>query len=184
MATLFTISAAIAAPLMFAQPSSAAQPSPSHRYYIESGNSGLCLTNPAPAGVQTAQQLVLEPCNFNNTLDQQWYFPPFPLNNIYYIENLQNPGWCMDAETNTNFGVVDTWPCNGISNEDWNPGTFGQGPPFDNQNITSFIGGIGATHRCLDVSNGNVAPGGVVGLYRCFGGSDNNSQVWTTHPAP
>jgi Ricin-type beta-trefoil lectin domain len=175
MVTLFAMSAAVAAPLMFAQSSSAAV---GGHYFIEDQNTGLCLTNPAPAGSQFAQQVVLEPCNFSGDVSQEWYIST-NINNIYTIENDQNPSWCLDAETNTNFGVVDTWPCDGISNENWSPGVFG--PPLNNQNIVSLIGGPGATHRCLDVSHGNIVPGGVVGIYNCLGGSGNAAQVWTTH---
>lgn len=173
MATLFAMSAAVAAPLMFSQSSYAASSGP---YFIENQTTGLCLTNPAPAGSGFAQQVVLEPCNFNGEVDQEWYIFT-NINNIYQIENVQNPSWCLDAETNTNFGVVDTWPCDGISNENWSPGVFG--PPLSNQNIVSLIGGAGATHRCLDVSNGDIAAGGLVGLYNCFG-TDNGAQEWTT----
>src|SRR5215472_9418226 len=105
MAALFAMSAALAIPLMSAQPSSAASSGP---YFIENQTTGLCLTNPAPAGSGFAQQVVLEPCNFNGEVDQEWYIFT-NLNNIYLIENVQNPSWCLDAETNTNFGVVDTW---------------------------------------------------------------------------
>ena len=172
MVTLLATSGAIAASLMFAPPSYAASSGP---YFIENQTTGLCLTNPAPAGSGTAQQVVLEPCNFNGDVSQEWWIFT-NINNIYLIENVQNPFWCLDAETNTNFGVVDTWPCDGISNENWSPGF---GPPLQNQNIVSLIGGVGATHRCLDVSHGNIVAGGLVGLYNCFG-TDNGAQEWTT----
>lgn len=169
MATLFAVSAAIAAPLMFSQSSYAASTGP---FEIINPTSGLCLTN--PNFPSTGVQLVLEPCGAGNS--QEWSMVT-TINNIYQIANWGTDD-CMDAPVNANFAAVDTFPCDGISNENWSPGV--GGPPLRNQNIVSLVGGPGATHRCLDVSNGNIVPGGVVGLYRCFGGTDNVSQGWTT----
>ncbi|HXS61304.1 MAG TPA: RICIN domain-containing protein [Streptosporangiaceae bacterium] len=168
MVTLLATSGAIAAPLMLAQPSYAASSGP---YVIENQTDGLCLTNPAPEGSGGAQ-LVLEPCT--GLVNQEWWIFT-SINNIYTIENVQSPFDCLDAPVNTDFGIVETFPCQNISNQNWSPGF---GPPFTDQRIVSLVGGTGATHRCLDVSHGNIVAGGVVGLYRCFG-TDNGAQEWT-----
>ncbi|HET7016185.1 MAG TPA: ricin-type beta-trefoil lectin domain protein [Streptosporangiaceae bacterium] len=164
---MFALSAAVATPLMFAQSSYAAG---GNVFEIENQTTGLCLTDPGSGGVQ----VTLEPCT--GFANQEWAIFP-TINNNWLIESQQSPFYCLDAPVNVNFGVVDTFPCDGISNENWFPNV---SPPSQDQNIVSLVGGIGATHRCLDVSHGNIVAGGVVGLYRCFGGTDNGAQLWTT----
>jgi hypothetical protein len=174
MATVFATSAAIAAPLTFAQPSFA-QTFPAGPYIIENQTTGLCLqTNPSnPDG---GVQVVLEPCT--GLAAQEWYIEN-PINTTYQLENVGNLD-CLDAPVNADFGIVETFPCDGISNENWSPNF---SPPFTDQRIVSLVGGLGATHRCLDVSHGNIVAGGVVGLYRCFG-TDNGAQEWTAILGP
>ena len=118
---------------------------------------------------------MLEPCT--GVAAQEWAFLN-PINSTYQLENIGN-GECMDAPVNTDFGMVDTFPCDGISNENWSPNI---PPEFTDQRIVSLIGGPGATHRCLDVSHGDIVVNGLVGLYRCFG-TDNGAQEWTTKRA-
>jgi hypothetical protein len=61
---------------------------------------------------------------------------------------------------------VDTWPCNGISNERWGY-----------QNTTGFQQLTSGGGKCLDIAGGRTEPGVPIVIYRCDG--NDRAQLFT-----
>lgn len=83
---------------------------------------------------------------------------------------------CLDARGGaTNGTPVQMWPCNGISNENWdygpNPGKGGS-PNFELRSRVSDT-----RSRCLDVPGAQDANGLAMRLWGCNG---TNAQLWTS----
>jgi len=148
--------------LVFAPPSQAAS-----GYRFVNFNSLLCVqTNPANGS--TGIQLVQDSCtdgNGNTPPGALWNLQSIG-NAMYNIINVGNGG-CLDAVTNTDFGVVETFPCTGISNQKW---SFTLGPdPQTSELIAHVAGGS----RCLDVLERSSSPGATIDIFHCTSSNTN-----------
>jgi hypothetical protein len=77
-------------------------------------------------------------------------------------------GLCLDARGSANNGTqVQQWPCNQISNEDWEAGT------SDTGTLKSKVSG--ASDYCLDIPGGSSTPGVAMQIYSC---NNSAAQTW------
>jgi Ricin-type beta-trefoil lectin domain len=166
--------AAVLLSLAFAQASQAATTPPTPTTFQNLG-SGLCVqTNPADG--RTGIQLVQESCadsTGSSPVSARWTLVPIGGGN-YNIVNNSNGG-CLDAITNTDFGVVETFPCSGISNQKWSltllPGE---------EDVYEIISHVAGGNRCLDVLEGSFDPGATLDIFHCTtgNGSFNLAQLF------
>jgi len=126
--------------------------------YVQLRNqlSGLCVqTNPgapASAGVQ----LVQEPCTTRANLDTAQLWLDIDQKRPGRLLNRKSSA-CLDVHGSyANFTPVDTWPCNGISNETWTYHPDRMWTQFTSHN-----------NQCLDVAGGRPDPGTPIVTYHC-----------------
>jgi ricin-type beta-trefoil lectin protein len=122
-----------------------------------------------PVNGSTAQgaAIVQEPCTMGAA--QQWVSVPAGGDVVHYQNVLT--GLCLDARGGAaNHTPVQQWTCNGISNENWQPGDDGDDeiPP-----LTSRVSGTSS--YCLDIPGGQATVGLAMQLYRCNG---TEAQQW------
>jgi hypothetical protein len=107
-----------------------------------------------------------------------WRFIPQPYGSAYgdvwQIQNVST-GLCMRALANTDFSVVDTIDCTGISNERWSVLQQGVGNGSAILAIRSEISTGGAP--CLDIKGGPSSQTTPIDVFHC--GNNNHAQEWT-----
>jgi hypothetical protein len=120
-------------------------------------DSGLCLE--ADPGPTFAYQVATQPCDVQGNAAQQWV-PVSQGGGIYKFVN-HAVGWCLDADSITNGGIIALWDCSAnITNTRWAwDGIIGVQP------LQSRISGT--TGHCLDVPQGQVSPGLRIQLWNC-----------------
>jgi hypothetical protein len=149
--------AVAAAGLAAASPASAVK---NGYFFLRNEANGLCLQ---PTSHDATASIVQMPCEppVNPNSDQGW--SRYCLPGTGDCDQLRNrgSGLCLDARDGAvNGGVVQLWPCNWISNENWAYPNYYDG-------ILSRVSGTG-TH-CVDVPGGRSTIGLAVQLYRCNG---------------
>lgn len=94
----------------------------SFHWIRNSGNSGLCL-EPAGLSTDSSALIVQEPCVSSGveSLAQGWQGLQVG-NNHFKFQN-QLSGLCLNATDIINGSIVNQWPCNSNSNEEFNLGT-------------------------------------------------------------
>jgi hypothetical protein len=136
-------------------------------FFLQRQGADLCLqVTSHSVGASVVQMPCQPPVNPNS--DQGW--SRYCLPGTGDCDQLRNrgSGLCLEARNGAvNGGVVDMWPCNQISNENW------AYPNYFNS-ILSRVSGT-STH-CIDVPGGSFANGLAVQLYRCNG---TNAQSFT-----
>jgi hypothetical protein len=136
-------------------------------YEIMSQLSGQCL-QPENGLTDRGVAIVQEPCNRQPA--QGWRAVRVGDNIFHYVNFLS--GLCLDARGGAvNRTPVQQWPCNIITNENWEPkGDVGS------QDFPPSISRVSGTHsHCLDVPGGNSTAGLAMQIYRCNG---TLAQIW------
>jgi len=166
--TFALLLAAMTTALSLASAGTASAAAPIGPFLIENAN-GLCV-QPNPADTGPDIQVVQEPCDPTNTV-QQWLF--WSLGGAdWHIQNTATRN-CLRALSNTDFAQVQTIDCTNISDEKWtiNNLVTSEGP-------YPIISRIGGGSRCLDVFQDRSAPGTPIDIFHCT--SNNNAQIWFT----
>jgi hypothetical protein len=128
----------------------------------------LCLQ---PANESSAQgaAIVQEACN--GQAAQQWTKVLVSGDTFHYVNGLS--GLCLDARGGAaNHTPIQQWPCNKISNENWQ-----SGEDID-ETIPPLISRVsGTSNYCLDEPGGQAIPGLAIQIYRC---NKSLAQDWYT----
>jgi Ricin-type beta-trefoil lectin domain-like len=130
--------------------------------------SNKCL-QPINGSTVRGAEIVQEACNGGAA--QQWTKVRVSGNIFHFVNSLS--GLCLDARGRAINGTpVQQWPCNKISNENWEPGEYFTDyvPP-----LISRVSGT-RTH-CLDIPGGQTIAGLAMQIYRCNGTA---AQEWDT----
>jgi hypothetical protein len=164
LALLFATALALGATALMATPASAGI----NGFFLKNQANGLCLQPTSPAaGAEIIQTYCKPPVDYNS--DQGWSFYCLP--GTSDCSKLRNHGGsgtlCLRSKYATNGGRIELWPCNWISDENWNR--------YYNNAFLSRVGGT-STH-CLDVPGGQPTVGLHVQAYRCNG---TTAQAWLT----
>jgi Ricin-type beta-trefoil lectin domain len=131
-------------------------------------SSNMCL-QPVNGSTVRGAAIVQEPCNGGAA--QQWTKVPVRGSIVHFVNVLS--GLCLDARGGaTNRTPVQQWPCNNISNENWEPGDDSGDtiPPL-------FSRVSGTKSHCLDIPGGQRIAGLAMQIYRCNG---TEAQLWWT----
>jgi Ricin-type beta-trefoil lectin domain len=125
-----------------------------------------CL-QPVNGSTQQGAAIVQEPCD--RSLAQQWTRVQVKGNISHYVNSLS--GLCLDARGGAvNHTPVQQWPCNRISNENWEEGD------DSNDTIPPLISRVSGTRsHCLDIPGGQRIAGLAMQIYRCNG---TEAQAW------
>ena len=128
--------------------------------------SGQCL-QPVNGSTDRGAAIVQEPCNRKPV--QLWRAVRVGDNIFHYVNVFS--GLCLDAKGSAVNGTpVQQWPCNNITNENWEPGGDVGSEDFP------LISRVSRTHSyCLDVPGGNSTAGLAMQIYRCNG---TRAQIW------
>jgi Ricin-type beta-trefoil lectin domain len=146
--------AAVAAGMLVSAPPAAAAGGLHNGEYYE-----LCL-QPVGGSMEPGAAIVTEFCN--DSAEQDWLWDIGTP--VFHWRNGRS-GLCMDARGGAANGTpVQQWPCNSISNENWELYEFGPDDPFA---VISRVSGT--RFYCLDIPNGRDAPGVAMQIYRCNG---------------
>jgi hypothetical protein len=118
-------------------------------------------------------QVVTGPCYASTRSEWQFIQQPFgsAFGDVWQIKNVST-GLCMRALANSDFSVVDTIDCTGISNERWSVPQGGVNAPSQIIRIRSEISTGGAP--CLDIYEGPLNT--PIDVFHC--GNGNLSQEW------
>ena len=128
--------------------------------------SNQCL-QPVNGSTGQGAAIVQEPCN--NGAAQEWVSIPVGGSTVHYQNVLS--GLCLDARGGAANGTpVQQWTCNGISNENWEPGEY----------VSDYIPPLysrvsGTSSYCLDIPGGQRTAGLAMQIYRCNG---TEAQQW------
>jgi hypothetical protein len=128
--------------------------------------SNQCL-QPVNGSTGQGAAIVQEPCNSGAA--QQWVSIPVGDGTVHYQNVLS--GLCLDARGGAANGTpVQQWTCNGISNENWEPGEY----------VSDYIPPLysrvsGTSSYCLDIPGGQRTAGLAMQIYRCNG---TEAQEW------
>ena len=109
-------------------------------------------------------------------LAQTWTRQP-PNGKVFHFVNSQSH-MCLDAAGGAANGTpVIQWPCNNISNENWQTGRlFNQLPPT----FPSLISRVsGTSSHCLDMPRADPTVGNAMQIYVCNG---TVAQQWNQSP--
>ena len=130
-------------------------------------NDGLCLQS---VGGSTAggAAIVQEPCN--SDAGQRWRMVSVGDSTYHYVN--VSSGLCLDARGGAaNHTPVQQWPCNNISNENWE-----YSDDDFNDEIPPLVSRVsGTSSYCLDVPGGKRIIGLAMQIYRCNG---TGAQIW------
>jgi Ricin-type beta-trefoil lectin domain len=133
---------------------------------ISSVFSGMCL-QPINKSMQPGAEIVEQACT--GFPEQIWIWMTLS-NGVSHLMNGLS-GLCLDARgTAADTTPVQQWPCNQITNENWEAGP-ALGAP-DKEILKSRVSG--SSNYCLDTL-GNSTPGAAMQIYSC---SSSASQIW------
>jgi hypothetical protein len=138
-------------------------------YELKSQLSGQCL-QPTNGSKDQGAAIVQEPCNLKPA---QGWRAVFVGDNMFHYVNLLS-GLCLDARGGAVNGTpVQQWPCNNITNENWEPAVDWRNHPLGPPWLISRVSG---THsHCLDVPGGNSTAGLAMQIYGC---NQTLAQIW------
>jgi Ricin-type beta-trefoil lectin domain len=171
---LSAVAIATTAGLAVASPARAADVWP-----INSRWSNMCL-QPANGSTEQGAAIVQQPCGTEGKAGtpppvQNWTLIPVS-GNIFHLQNSLNTQLCLDARG----GAVDRtpvqqWPCNWISNENWEWG------PTDSHGDRQLISRVSGTRtHCLDIPGAQIMEGLEMWIYHCT--KNNVAQQWWYGP--
>jgi Ricin-type beta-trefoil lectin domain len=139
---------------------------------INSVLDGLCL-QPINKSTERGAAIIQQTCT--GLPEQRWVWTPSGASGpaIHLMNGLS--GLCLDARgPAADRTPVQQWPCDQISNENWEPvvpvGIF-------KGTLKSRVSGT--SKYCLDVPGGNHTPGLAVQIYAC---NNTTSQIWQFQP--
>jgi len=92
----------------------------------------------------------------------------------YHMQNVAT-GNCMRALSDTDFAVVDTIDCTGISNENWSIQVDLSSVRPNLDEIRSHDSG---GNRCLDIQEGSFASGAPIDIFHCTTNLSRNQFNW------
>lgn len=151
---------------------------------IHSVSDGMCL-QPLNASMEPGAAIVQEPCTGSPAQMWVWTLPNGNTGWIWGIQTQNNPangipvswvthlvnglsGLCLDARGSAQNGTpVQQWPCDQISNENWEAGTSDIGI------LKSRVSGT--NDYCLDKPGGSSTPGLGMQIYLC---NSSGAQTW------
>lgn len=176
VALLFAAAAMAAISLTVASPASADTLGP----FVNLGN-GLCI-QPEGNSINAGARIVQQPCYTSTGAArnrfQEWDFICVGSScNVFHVQN-HGSLLCLDVKGGAANGTpIIQWPCNTISNENWN---FGPNPT-GNAGIFSLKSRVsGSNSHCLDVPGASAVIGVAMQLFQC---NSSAAQLWTA-PAP
>lgn len=131
-----------------------------------------CL-QPANGSTEQGGAIVQERCNGGAA--QKWMEVSVGRNIFHYVNALS--GLCLDARGSAKNGTpVQQWTCNGISNENWQPGE-----DIADEIPALFSRVSGTNSYCLDIPGAQKTAGLAMQIYRCNG---TEAQKWWIAPSP
>jgi Ricin-type beta-trefoil lectin domain len=142
------------------------------KYVIKSRWSGMCL-QPVGGSMEQGAAIVQQPCAEHGKagvpIDAQLWSNPS--DNPSHLQN-SNSGLCLDARgLAVDRTPVQQWPCNNISNENWEWG------PTDSNGDRQLISRVSGTRsHCLDIPGAQITEGLEMWIYHCT--ENNVAQQW------
>ncbi|WP_222598381.1 RICIN domain-containing protein [Lentzea tibetensis] len=125
-----------------------------------------------PEGGNTLQgtRIVQTRCDRNNTA-QHWMRAPVSGNVVHFV-NIHS-GLCLNAHgAAARETPVDQWPCNGISNENWE-----EGPDPGPEDFPPLFSRVSGTKSlCLDVPFSQETDGLAMWIHRC--NNTSAQKIW------